>query len=271
MSNYIGVPFINQISPEFPKEDFVGSDFGSVVGALATYSNAVELSVDVPGSNTENIHVVLDSVVQEPDVAYTVHENSSNQPRILNFSEAPLSTATIYVIHRGIGPYNMTPPSGSITSIHLSNNLKTFTTDTFTGDGSTAAFTLSETPPNVHTLLVIVDGIVQKATTNYTLSGSTLTFTSAPDASAEIEVKHMGIRGVVRRAPDWQLDNFTGDGSTTTFTLSTAGVPTNSAWVYYNGVMMKPTTDYAVNTSTGVVTFTFAPTSSSEIMIRYQL
>src|SRR6056300_457677 len=111
MSNYIGVPFINQISPEFPKEDFVGSDFGSVVGALATYSNAVELSVDVPGSNTENIHVVLDNVVQEPDVAYTVHENSSNQPRILNFSEAPLSTATIYVIHRGIGPYNMTPPS----------------------------------------------------------------------------------------------------------------------------------------------------------------
>lgn len=270
MSNaYIGVPFINQISPEYPKEDFTGSDFGSVVGAYGTHSYAVELSVDVPGANTENVLVVLDNVVQEPDVAYTVHENSSNQPRILNFSEAPLSTASIYVIHRGIGAYNTTPPAGSITDVHLSANLKTFTTDVFAGDGSTTGFTLSETPPNVSTLLVIVDGIVQKASTNYTLSGSTLTFTSAPDASAEIEVKHMGIRGIVRRAPDWQLDNFTGDGSTTAFTLSNAGVPTNSAWVYYNGVMMKPTTDYSVSSNT--LTFTFAPTSSSEIMVRYQL
>ena len=272
MSNaYIGVPFINQISTTFPKEDFSGSAFGSVVGAHGTYSYAVELSNDVPGSESGNVEVLLDNVRQEPDVAYTIHENSSNQPRIINFSEAPSSSASIYVIHKGIGPYNMTPPNNSITSIHLTDNLKTFTTDTFSGDGSTTAFTLSETPPNATTLLVMVDGIIQKATTNYTLSGTTLTFTSAPDASAEIEVKHLGVRGVVRRAPDWLLDNFTGDGSTTTFTLTTAGVNTNSAWVYYNGVMMKPSTDYTVNESTGVVTFTFAPTSSSEIMVRYQL
>ena len=117
---------------------------------------------------------------------------------------------------------------------------------------------------------MIVDGIIQKATTNYSLSGTTLTFTSAPDASAEIEAKHLGIRGIVRRAPDWLVDNYTGDGSTTTFTLTTAGVTTNSAWVYYNGVMMVPTTDYSVNSSTGVVTFTFAPLTGLPIMIRYQ-
>jgi len=269
---YIGVPFINQVSDTFPKEDFTGSDFGSVTGAHGTYSNAVELSIDCPGSEAGNIEVLLDNVRQEPDVAYSVHENSSSQPRILNFSESVNSSASIYVIHKGIGPYNMTPPNNSITDTHLSDQMKTFTTDTFSGDGSTTAFTLSETPANVNTLLVIVDGIVQKAGSshNYTLSGTTLTFTSAPDSSAEIEVKHLGVRGIVRRGPDWNVDNFTGDGSTTAFTLTTAGVNTNSAWVYYNGVMMKPTTDYTVNTSTGVVTFTFAPTNSSEIMVRYQ-
>lgn len=269
---YIGVPFINQVSTTFPKEDFSGSDFGSVTGAYGTYSNAIELTIDVPGSEAGNIEVLLDNVRQEPDVSYSVHENSSSQPRILNFSESVDSGASIYVIHKGIGPYNMTPPNNSITATQLSEQMRTFTTDTFTGDGSTTAFTLSETPANVNTLLVVVDGIIQKAGSgaNYTLSGTTLTFTSAPDASAEIEVKHLGVRGVVRRGPDWNVDNFTGDGSTTAFTLTNAGVNTNSAWVFYNGVMMKPTTDYSVNTSTGVVTFTFAPTSSSEIMVRYQ-
>ena len=267
---YIGVPFINQISTTFPKEDFSGSDFGSVTGAHGTYSYAVELSIDCPGSEAGNVEVLLDNVRQEPDVAYSVHEDSSNRPRVLNFSEAPSSSASIYVIHKGVGPYNMTPPNNSIGATQLTEQMKTFTTDTFSGDGSTTGFTLSETPPNVNTLLVVVDGIIQKAATNYSISGATLTFTSAPDSSAEIEVKHLGVRGVVRRGPDWLVDTFNGDGSTTTFTLTTAGVNTNSAWVYYNGVMMVPTTDYAVNSSTGVVTFTFAPQSGLPIMIRYQ-
>ena len=270
---YIGVPFINQVSPSFPKEDFVGSDFGSIVVGSTTYSDAVELSIDVPGSNSENLMVVLDNVIQEPDVAYTIHENASSQPRILNFSETPDSSSIIYAVHRGIGSYNIAPPANSITSVQLSDNLKTFTTDAFTGDGSTTTFTLSETPPNVNTLLVVVDGVVQKAGSgaNYTLSGSDLVFTGAPDASSEIEVKHMGVRGYVKRGPDFQLDTFTGDGSTVAFTLNNSGVSTNNAFVFYNGVALKPTTDYAINTSTGVMTLTFAPTSSSELVVRYQL
>jgi hypothetical protein len=267
---YIGVPFINQVSTTFPKEDFSGSAFGSVTGAHGTYSNAIELSIDVPGSEAGNIEVLYDNVRQEPDVAYSVHEDSSNRPRVLNFSESVSSTASIYVIHKGVGPYNMTPPNNSVGATQLTEQMKTFTTDVFAGDGSTTDFTLSETPANVNTLLVIVDGIVQKATTNYTLASTTLSFTSAPDASAEIEVKHLGVRGIVRRGPDWNLDNFSGDGSTTAFTLTTAGVNTNSAWVYYNGVMLKPTTDYTVNSSSGVMTLTFAPTSGSELMVRYQ-
>lgn len=269
---YIGVPFINQISPSFPKEDFAGSQFGSVVGAYNTYLYAVELGIDCPGTESSNIEVLLDNVRQEPDVAYTVHEDTQYRPRILNFSESVPSGASIYVIHKGIGPYHMTPPNNSITETQLSDNMKSFTTDMFSGDGSTAAFTLSETPANVNTLLVIVDGIVQKAGAihNYTLANDILTFTSAPESGAEIEVKHLGVRGVVRRGPDWLLDSFTGDGSTVNFTLGTAGVNTNSAFVFYNGIMMVPTADYTVNTSTGVITFTFAPINNSEITVRYQ-
>ena len=270
---YIGVPVINEVSPRFPKEDFVASDFGTITISGTAHTNSVELTLDVPGANTENLMVVLDNVIQEPDAAYTIHENASSQPRILKFSETPASGAIIYVTHRGIGGYNIAPPAGSVGVTELSNDLKSYTVDSFTGDGSDTTFTLSETPYSASALLVSIDGVVQKpgSGANYTVSGSTLTFTSAPATSQEIEARHLGVRGVKRRAPEWQLDSFTGDGSDTTFTLNTSGVTTNNAFVYYNGVALKPTSDYTINTSTGVLTVTFAPIASSEIVVRYQL
>ena len=116
---------------------------------------------------------------------------------LLNLLRAVPSTASIYVVHRGIGSFQMKPPTGSVGADQLAANLKTFTTDVHTGDGSTTAFTLSETPANASSIMVFVDGILQKATTNYSLSGTTLTFTTAPDASAEIETKHLTIRGLL--------------------------------------------------------------------------
>jgi hypothetical protein len=266
---YIGVSAPNRVSAAFQKEDFLGSALGTISVGGTTYSNAKELDTDVDGANTENLHVVLDNVVQEPDVAYLIHENASSQPRIIQFTEAVPSTASIYVIHRGIGSTSMKPPTGSVGPDQLTDTMKGFTTDTFTANGSTAAFTLSETPPNANSVLVFADGILQKVTTNYTISTNTLTFTSNPANLTEIEVKHMGVRGVMRRGPDYQYDAFTGDGSDTTFTLTHTGVPTNSAFVFYNGIALKPTADYSI--SGQVLTTTFAPQNASEIMVRYQI
>jgi hypothetical protein len=266
---YIGVSTPNRVSAAFQKEDFLGSALGTISVGGTTYSNAKELDTDVDGANTENLHVVLDNVVQEPDVAYLIHENASSQPRIIQFTEAVPSTASIYVIHRGIGSTSMKPPTGSVGPDQLTDTMKGFTTDTFTANGSTAAFTLSETPPNANSVLVFADGILQKITTNYTISTNTLTFTSNPANLTEIEVKHMGVRGVMRRGPDYQYDAFTGDGSDTTFTLTHTGVPTNSAFVFYNGIALKPTADYSI--SGQVLTTTFAPQNASEIMVRYQI
>mgnify|MGYP003121474755 CR=1 FL=1 len=267
--SYLGVSSPNRISAAFQKEDFLGSDLSTITVGSTSYTNAYALNTDVDGANTENLHVVLDNVVQEPDVAYLIHENASSQPRIIQFTSAVASTEQIYVVHRGIGSMSMKPPTGSVGADQLSANLKSFTTDVFSGNGSTTAFTLSETPAVANSVMVFVDGILQKSSTNYSISGATLTFTSAPDASAEIEAKHMGMRGVVRRGPDYQYDAFTGDGSATQFTLSNTGVPTNSAFVFYNGIALKPTTDYSI--SGNVLTTTFAPVSASEIMVRYQL
>ena len=63
-------------------------------------------------------------------------------------------------------------------------------TDTFTGDGSTVAFTINS-GRNVNDVLAIVNGIILVPTTDYTISTTTLTFVTAPAASAEIQVRYL--------------------------------------------------------------------------------
>ena len=43
-------------------------------------------------------------------------------------------------------------------------------------------------------MIVSVDGVIQTAPTNYTLSGNTITFTGTPDSGANVVVKHIGFR-----------------------------------------------------------------------------
>ena len=65
-----------------------------------------------------------------------------------------------------------------------------YTVGTATGDGSTVAFTI-ESGRLVTDTLAFVDGIAWVPTTDYTISGTTLTFQSAPEASAEISFRYL--------------------------------------------------------------------------------
>jgi len=60
--------------------------------------------------------------------------------------------------------------------------------DDFTGDGSTVDFTLANDPENKQAVLVFVDGISQDVDT-YSISGTTLTFTTAPPNNSNIECR----------------------------------------------------------------------------------
>ena len=52
--------------------------------------------------------------------------------------------------------------------------------DINTGDGTTTAFTLTNTYAGQNDMLVFVDGVIQYPGTHFTFAGTTLTFTSAP-------------------------------------------------------------------------------------------
>ena len=179
--SYIGVSIENKVAPNFVKEDFVAG------GSSADFT----LTFEVQGANPENIMVVLNNVLQEPTVAYSVVADASGDAKILRFTETPPSGDEIYVVHRNHSQIVRTPPTNSVGLTQLQSALQTFTNDTFTGDGSTVAFTTSKSMPSSTGVLVFVDGILQKSGTHYNTSGTTLTFTSAPDTSAEIDVRHL--------------------------------------------------------------------------------
>ena len=64
--------------------------------------------------------------------------------------------------------------------------------DSFSGNGSTTAFTLSQ-PTVTNDVRVVVENVVQDPTVAYTVLGTTLTFTSAPvSGTNNIYVVHLG-------------------------------------------------------------------------------
>jgi len=66
------------------------------------------------------------------------------------------------------------------------------TQDSFTGDGSTVAFTMSTSVTSNQTqrIVVAVGNVYQNPASAYTLSGTTITFTSPPGAAETITVIH---------------------------------------------------------------------------------
>ena len=64
--------------------------------------------------------------------------------------------------------------------------------DSFSGDGSTVAFTMS-LPTTTNNVRVVVENVIQDPTVAYSCSGTTLTFTSAPPSGTNnIYVVHLG-------------------------------------------------------------------------------
>ncbi len=57
-------------------------------------------------------------------------------------------------------------------------------------NGSNTAFTLSFTPAAVDSVMVLLDGLVMLQTTDYSISGTTLTMTSAPVLGQTLRVRY---------------------------------------------------------------------------------
>jgi hypothetical protein len=137
----------------------------------------------------------------------------------ITFTAAPGASDTVFIIFLGVALEVATIGTGAITSrtelvtaanddllliydtdagslkkIQKSNlsptiNL-TYNTRTGTGDGSTVAFTVTD-GVTVDDVLVTENGVLQAPTTDYTISGTTLTFGTAPASGVAIVIREL--------------------------------------------------------------------------------
>ena len=62
----------------------------------------------------------------------------------------------------------------------------------YAGDGSTNSFTVTQ-GMTVEKVIVTNNGLTQRPTTDYTISGTTLTFSVTPSISENIQIKEMPV------------------------------------------------------------------------------
>lgn len=150
------------------------------------------------------------------------------------------------------------PLGAEVEVVHFISVLSKVYTDTFTGDGSTVAYTASKDVTDENVTQVYIDGVYQSKD-NYTTSGTTITFSTEPPDGSAIEVVHF----TAAEYSTLNSNQFTGTGSQTDFTL-TQGVDVDKSFVFIQGVYQEKST-YSISGTT--LTFTTAPFSGYTIEV----
>ena len=215
----------------------------------AAAGGASQLSVEkniLTGDGSTVAFTVSSSIVSENntqvyiDGVYQSKDNYSASGSNITFSTAPPNAAEIEVIH----------------FVSVQGIVRT---DTFTGDNSTVAFTVGTSIIDENNTQIYIDGVYQSKD-NYTVSGSTITFSTAPPTSAAIEVVHIKAAGI----STINDNQFTGDGSTVAFTLSQSVTDENNTFVFINGVYQDKSTYSIAGT---ILTFSTAPQNGYTIEV----
>ena len=135
-------------------------------GANNTYT------LTLPSTNPNDLLVFLDGLEQEPTTDYTV---SGTTFTMISIPPANLELE----VRKFYG-------SAIISIITSSLNAQYFT-----GDGVTTQYSLTRSVSNDYDVLVSFDGLIQKPTYDYTITGSILNFTGAPPTNIDGEIRYL--------------------------------------------------------------------------------
>ena len=232
------------------------TEWGAIAGSGGGGAGSSTISRDSFSGDGSTVNFTLSASISDEvntqvyiDGVYQSKLNYSTSGTTLTFSTAPpTGTNNIEVVH--------------IRSVTV-DSASTLTKSSFTGDGNQTAFTLSAEPTSEDFTFVFVQGVYQEKST-YSLSGTTLTFSTAPQNTYTIEVMSIGAVNV-QQTNYLEYDSFTGTGSQTAFTLAN-GSPTDEKFtmVFIQGVYQEKST-YSL--ASGVITFASAPDNGYTIEI----
>ena len=143
---------------------------------------------------------------------------------------------------------------------YLNNETLVLVVQVEVGDGVTTTYSLETSTNSPSLLQIAIDGVLQEVS-SYGVSGGNLVFSTAPPLQSAIEIRAFVQKEIT--STDLKASDFTGDGSTTSFTLGYSAVKSNT-FVYIDGVYQLKST-YSVSGTT--ITFSTAPPLNSVIEV----
>lgn len=136
--------------------------------------------------------------------------------------------------------------------------------NTYAGDGVTTTFVLSGNPTVAANMDVSLHGVTQVPGTDFTVSGTSLTFAVAPPNGVKILARYG--QAAQQAAIGQTVETQTATAGQTVFTVSTAFIMgTNALAVFLNGVRLTPLEDYT-ETSTTSITLTSGATVGDKLL-----
>ena len=127
----------------------------------------------------------------------------------------------------------------------VTSSLLTINSETFTASGAITNFTLSQAY-TANSLIVSVDGLEHTPTTDYTMSGSTLVFTSAPPSQSIVLVR--GFVNVTSNATGSFSGSLAGTATSASFATTASFALSSPAPV---SASFATTSSYASNYAVG--------------------
>ena len=237
-----------------------------LTGTARTYTangTATTFAASYSRANPEDVFVSVDGLDQRPTTDYTI--NGAN----VTFGTAPDSGSTVMIrTFNGL----------------LGTNTASFDLNSYTANGTATDFFSPSSQATLEDLLITVNGVVQRPTTDYTLSAQTVSFGTAPVNSSTVAIRSIRSRisqvteavtysfannttidaGIVDQ--DIKISTYTANGTETSFAANTSTITLDKSIVAINGILQRPTTDYTLNS--GDVVFGTAPANNDIVSIR---
>jgi hypothetical protein len=200
------------------------------------------------------------------DTTFTISNAVADENNLLVFIDGVFQAHDSYSVSGTTVTFSTAPANGRVITIYSAlNNVQgaDMVIATMTGDNSDTTLALGVTPVSENNVQVYIDGTYQNKDT-YSISGQTLTFSTAPPTGTAVEAITHTVTDISAAASSVLVDEFTGDGSDTTFTLSAAPANENNTQVFVGGVYQEKAT-YSI--SNAVLTFSTAPANGVSIEV----
>lgn len=233
-------------------ESYIGlaPSYGVFEKQVIAGTTAASYTLDFDVAQATQLMVSLDGIVQEPDYAYSVGRSATGTMQ-LNFASA-LTEQTAS---------STTLTSGSTTISALANTGLYNVGQPITGNANIPANTFITAIPS-STTLTISNAATGSGSTNQTIK-----------IGSRIFVTYLGKQLLTPSANNAntypKLDLFTGDGSDTTFVLSTTPPSAGAIMVFVDGVFQREGSSNAWTLSGDTVTFTGAPANTANIAVMH--